>query len=180
MRIGFAGDVAVSQAMIPAIVRTQVYSLLLALVGCWAVIALLYRSAVTGLWAVVPACIAVLWVFGLMGWLNVPLGVATSMFCAITLGIGVDYAIHYVERYGVAEKAGHPRPDLKALEETGPAIAIDSGAIALGFALLAVSQVPANERLGLLVGIALVSSSLLTLVGLAALLPLVRRTIRRN
>jgi uncharacterized protein len=179
MRIGFAGDVAVSQAMIPAIVRTQVYSLLLALVGCWAVIALLYRSAVTGLWAVVPACVAVLWVFGLMGWLNVPLGVATSMFCAITLGIGVDYAIHYVERYGVAQKAGHPRPDLKALEETGPAIAIDSGAIALGFALLAVSQVPANERLGLLVGIALVSSSLLTLVGLAALLPVVAMRSRR-
>jgi len=175
MRVGFAGDVAVSQAMIPAIVRTQVYSLLLALVGCWAVIALLYRSAITGLWAVVPACVAVLWVFGLMGWLNVPLGVATSMFCAITLGIGVDYAIHYVERYEVAQKAGHPRPDLKALEETGPAIAIDSGAIALGFALLAVSQVPANERLGLLVGIALVSSSLLTLVGLAALLPMVMR-----
>ena len=178
MRIGFAGDVAVSQAMIPAIVRTQVYSLLLALVGCWAVIALLYRSAVTGLWAVVPACVAVLWVFGLMGWLNVPLGVATSMFCAITLGIGVDYAIHYVERYEVALKAGHPRPDLKALEETGPAIAIDSGAIALGFALLAISQVPANERLGLLVGIALVSSSLLTLVGLAALLPVVMRRSR--
>ncbi|HEX4962596.1 MAG TPA: MMPL family transporter [Thermoanaerobaculia bacterium] len=175
MRIGFAGDVAVSQAMIPAIVRTQVYSLLLALVGCWLVIAILYRSAVTGLWAVVPACVAVLWVFGLMGWLGVPLGVATSMFCAITLGIGVDYAIHYVERYEVAQAAGHPRPDLKSLEETGPAIAIDSGAIALGFALLAISQVPANERLGLLVGIALVSSSLLTLVGLAALLPLVRR-----
>ena len=175
MKVGFAGDVAVSQAMIPAIVTTQVSSLLIALVGCWLVISLLYRSVVTGFWSVLPACVAVLWVFGLMGWFNIPLGVATSMFCAITLGIGVDYAIHYVERYKVAQAAGDPRPDLKALEETGPAIVIDSGAIALGFGLLAVSQVPANERLGLLVGVALVSSSLLTLVGLAALLPRVSR-----
>ncbi len=175
MKVGFAGDVAVSQAMIPAIVTTQVSSLLIALVGCWLVISLLYRSVVTGFWSVLPACVAVLWVFGLMGWFGIPLGVATSMFCAITLGIGVDYAIHYVERYKVAQAAGDPRPDLKALEETGPAIVIDSGAIALGFGLLAVSQVPANERLGLLVGVALVSSSLLTLVGLAALLPRVSR-----
>jgi uncharacterized protein len=175
MRVRFAGDVAVSQAMIPAIVSTQVSSLLIALVGCWLVISLLYRSAVTGFWAVLPACVAVVWVFGLMGWSGIPLGVATSMFCAITLGIGVDYAIHYVERFQVAQAAGDPAPHLKALEETGPAIVIDSGAIALGFGLLAFSQVPANERLGLLVGVALVSSSLLALVGLGALLPLVAR-----
>jgi predicted RND superfamily exporter protein len=139
------------------------------------VIALLYRSAVTGLWSVLPACVAVLWVFGLMGWAGIPLGVATSMFCAITLGIGVDYAIHFVERYQVAQGAGDPRPELRALEESAPAIVIDSVAIALGFGLLALSQVPANERLGLLVGAALLSSCLLTLVGLGALLPAVAR-----
>jgi predicted RND superfamily exporter protein len=173
MRLGFAGDVAVSQVMIPAIVDTQVSSLLLALAGCWLVISLLYRSAVTGLWAVLPACVAVLWVFGLMGWFAIPLGVATSMFCSITLGIGVDYAIHFVARFQLAQAAGVPQPHLRALAEAAPAIVIDSVAIALGFGLLEFSQVPANARLGLLVGVALLSCCLLTLVGLGALLPVV-------
>ncbi|MFY9821686.1 MAG: MMPL family transporter [Thermoanaerobaculia bacterium] len=179
MKLGFAGDVAVSQVMIPAIVDTQVSSLLLALAGCWLVISLLHRSAVTGLWDVLPACVAVLWVFGLMGWLAVPLGVATSMFCSITLGIGVDYAIHFMARFQLAQAAGAPQPHLQALVEAAPAIVIDSVAIALGFGLLAFSQVPANERLGLLVGAALLSCCLLTLVGLGALLPLVGLRSRR-
>jgi uncharacterized protein len=170
MSVSFAGDVAVSQVMIPAIVDTQVSSLLLALAGCW-----LHRSAVTGLWDVLPACVAVLWVFGLMGWLAIPLGVATSMFCSITLGIGVDYAIHFMARFQLAQAAGAPQPHLRALVEAAPAIVIDSVAIALGFGLLAFSQVPANARLGLLVGVALLSCCLLTLVGLGALLPLVAR-----
>jgi len=168
--LGFAGDVAVSQAMIPAIVRTQVTSLLLALVGALLAIGLLTRSAVTGVLATLPATVAVLWVFGAMGWLDIPLGVATSMFCAITLGVGVDHGIHYLESVRRSRDSGEPVPPRAALAEAGPAILADAVAIAAGFGLLAVSQVPANARLGLLVAAALLSSAVLTLGGLGALL----------
>lgn len=168
--VGFAGDVAVSQAMIPAIVQTQVSSLLLALVGAFLAVCLLTRSLTTGLLAVLPVSAAVLWVFGAMGWAGIPLGVATSMFCAITLGIGVDYAIHFLESRRRRREAGEARPVEAAVAEAGPAIVTDAAAIALGFGLLAVSQVPANARLGLLVAVALASAALLTLAGLGALL----------
>ncbi|MEE8587563.1 MAG: MMPL family transporter [Acidobacteriota bacterium] len=166
----FAGDVAVSQAMIPAIVESQILSLLLALAGAFAAVCLLYRSLRTGLYAILPASTAVLWTFGAMGWLDVPLGVATSMFCAITLGIGVDYAIHFLERYREARDQGHPTPAQHALQDSGPAIAIDAAAVSLGLGLLMFSQVPANASLGLLVAFALISGCLLTLVGLGSLL----------
>ena len=84
----FAGDVAVSQAMIPAIVRTQVGSLLLAVATNLLIVTLLYRSLRAGIVCIAPTAVAVAWTFGIMGWLGVPLGVATSMFCAVTLGIG--------------------------------------------------------------------------------------------
>ena len=168
--LDFAGDVAVSQAMIPAIVRTQVSSLLLALGGALLVVGLLTRSPVTGLLAVLPASVAVLWVFGAMGWLDIPLGVATSMFCAITLGVGVDHGIHYLESVRRKREAGTDRPPRAALVEAGPAITADAVAIAAGFGLLVVSQVPANARLGLLVAAALVGSAVLTLGGLGSLL----------
>ncbi len=175
IRVGFAGDVAVSQAMIPAIVRTQVSSLVLALVGALAAVCLLARSLTAGLCAVAPAFLAALWVFGAMGWLGIPLGVATSMFCAITLGIGVDYGIHFFERYRLARAAGRGDAAQAAIGEAGPAILADSLAIALGFGVLVISQVPSNAQLGLLVAFALATAALVTLVGLGALFELPRR-----
>ncbi|HEX4953938.1 MAG TPA: MMPL family transporter [Thermoanaerobaculia bacterium] len=171
-RLEFAGDVAVSQAMIPAIVETQVSSVLLAPLSCLLVIALLYRSLATGTLAVLPAAVAVVWVFGAMGWLGIPLGVATSMFCAITLGIAVDYAIHFLERWRRARADGAAEPVALALRETGPPILADTAAIAAGFGVLALSQVPANARLGLLVAAALIAGACLTLFGLGSLLAL--------
>jgi predicted RND superfamily exporter protein len=169
-RLDFAGDVAVSQAMIPAIVNTQVSSTLGSLLGCLTALLLLHRSVRLGLIAVLPTLLSTLWVFGLMGWLAIPLGIATSMFCAINLGIGDDYAIHFVDRYRAALASGQSSPVLHAIQESGPAILNDTLAIALGFGLLAFSRVPANAVLGILVALALVAGCLLTLVGLGSLL----------
>lgn len=178
-RVDFAGDVAVSQAMIPAIVRTQVGSLLLAVVANLLLVALLFRSLRAGLACLAPSVLAVVWTFGVMGWLGVPLGVATSMFCAVTLGIGVDYGIHFFERFRAAESAGAAHPGRAASAAAGPSILIDTLAIAMGFGLLALSQVPTNRRLGLLVALALGSACLLTLTTSGALLEALSRRAAR-
>jgi hypothetical protein len=168
--ITFAGDLAVSQAMIPAIVRTQLGSLALALLGALACVALVLRSRRTALLALAPTAIAVLWLLGVMGWLGMPIGVATSTFCAVSLGIGIDYAIHYLERLREARDA----PYLAQIEAAGrvvaPAVLADAFAVSIGFGALAFSVVPATARLGIVVGLALPAAALLTLVGLPALL----------
>jgi predicted RND superfamily exporter protein len=92
------------------------------------------------------------------------------MFCAVTLGIGVDYAIHFLEAVRRARAAGRDDPVNHAVAEAGPAIVVDTLAVALGFGLLGFSQVPANASLGLLVGLALTAGCVLTLAGLGALL----------
>lgn len=168
-RLRFAGDLAVSQAMIPAIVRSQVASVLLSLLGNVAILCLLLGSLRWGLLTSVPVVVSVLWLFGFMGFAAIPLGVATSMFCAITLGTGVDFAVHLVDRFRHLQ--GEPFERARAaLEETGPAIVTNTLLTALGFGVLAFSQVPANARLGLLVAAALAASCVLTLLGLGPLL----------
>jgi predicted RND superfamily exporter protein len=143
-------------------------------------VAWLSRSLSTGLLAVAPTALAVLWPMGAMGLLAIPIGVATSTFCAITLGVGVDYAVHLLE--GIRRLGTDPRdlPALglaarvervsKAVREVAPAVIADAAAVSLGFGLLAFSQVPANARLGVLIAVALVASALLTLLGLSAFL----------
>jgi predicted RND superfamily exporter protein len=171
VRIGFAGDIAVSQAMIPAIVQTQVYSQPLSQLGCWLVVTILYRSLWVGFLIALPSSVAVAWVLGLMGWTGIPLGVATAMFCAITLGVGIDYGIHLYEDFLRVREEGAGRDSaLAAIAECGPAIVTDTSAIALGFGIMGISRVPANARLGVLVAGALVVGCALTLIGLGTLL----------
>jgi predicted RND superfamily exporter protein len=168
--LDFAGDVAVSQAMIPAIVYTQVASTSLALLGSCVLLCLLFRSVRLGLLALLPSSLAVLWVLGAMGWWHMPLGVATSMFAAITLGIGEDYAIHFLYRVRRAREDGRPDAVAHAFELAGPGIVSDTLTIALGFSVLVASRVPANARLGMVMAVALLGCCTLTLVGLGAAL----------
>lgn len=169
LRLGFAGDVAVSQALIHAIVTTQVRSLVLSLGGIFLLTALLGRSLRHGLRCVVPPGLAVLASFAAMGWLGIPLGVATSMFAAMTLGVGVDYAVHLQEQY-------RRKPALaEALAATGPAIVTDTLGVGISFSVLLLSQVPANARLGGLLALSLLVCLAATLFVLPALLAAVSR-----
>lgn len=172
MTISLAGDVAVSQTLIGAIVSTQTRSLLLSLVGILVVASLMGRSLIWGVLCVMPCALAVLINFAVMGWAGIPLGVATSMFAGMTLGIGVDYAIHLMERFRHACDRGLARSDAinDAVRATGPAIFIDALAVGLGFGVLTLSQVPANARLGALVLLSIVSCFTATLLLLPALL----------
>jgi len=179
MTLEFAGDVAVSQTLIDAIVTTQVRSLLASLIGIFVVTAFLGRSLVWGVLCVLPCALAVLVNFAIMGWVGMPLGVATSMFSGMTLGIGVDYAIHLLERFRLARRRGLELEAAltDAVTATGPAIFIDALAVALGFGIMTLSQVPANARLGGLVVLSIISCFAATLLLLPALLRLYRPRI---
>ncbi|MHC5110645.1 MAG: efflux RND transporter permease subunit [Planctomycetota bacterium] len=178
IRVAFAGDVAVSQTLIAAIVSTQVRSVLISMVGVVLAATLLGRSLLFGLLAVLPCALAVLGNFAVMGVAGIPLGVATSMFAGMTLGIGVDFAIHLLARYREAMKRCNDSREaiIDAMVASGPAIIVDAIAVALGFGILMLSQVPANARLGVLVVMSLAGCLLATLLVLPALLALRRRT----
>jgi predicted RND superfamily exporter protein len=172
IKLGFAGDVAVSQSLIKGIVTTQLQSLVWSLVGIYVVTAIFGRSLRWGIYCVLPSTLAVLINFAVMGWFNIPLGVATSMFAGMTLGIGVDFAIHVVEGYGLARAAGATQTEAltRSMAVTGPPVLVNTIAITFGFGVLMLSQVPANARLGLLTVLGLVDCLIASLLLLPVLL----------
>ena len=172
IKIGFAGDVAVSQSLIRGIVSTQLQSLIWSLLGIFAVAAALGGSWRWGFCCLLPSLLAVVIKFAVMGWADIPLGVATSMFAAMTLGIGVNCTIHLLEGFGQARADGKPTADAlsQSLRLTGPPALVNTLAVSLGFGVLMLSQVPANARLGLLLVLGLVNCFIASLLLLPVLL----------
>ncbi len=175
--LAFGGDVAVSQTLIDAIVTTQVRSISGALVGVLLLTVLLGRSLVWGIVCALPCAMAVLLNFAMMGATGMPLGVATSMFTGMTLGMGVDYAIHVMERFRALRREGVSLHDavVGTVDSTGPPVAIDAVAVAMGFGVMMLSQVPANARLGGLVVVSLGTCLFATLLLMPAIMRIVRR-----
>ena len=92
-----------------------------------------------------------------MGLLNIWLAVGTSMFAAIAIGIGVDFAVHTVDRLKfLLHDQG--LPVYKAFNEfyksAGRALLFNFLALALGFSVLMVSSVPPLSKFGFLVAVA--------------------------
>ena len=97
-----AGDVNVSYHWMSRLEATYFVGVGLSLFLVLAMSMLAFRSVGAGLVSVVPVAFTVLLLYGVMGFLDIYLEPATSMFAAISVGVGVDFAIHLVDRLRLA------------------------------------------------------------------------------
>lgn len=161
-----AGNVNVGYHWMESLKLSHFESVLLSLLLVYLASAIFFRSAGTGAIAVIPVAFTVLVLYACMGLLEIYLEPATSMFAAIALGVGVDFAIHLVDRLQRAlEEHGNVAVALdKALPPVARACFFNSAALALGFSALMISDLPTLTRFGGLVTLAAVASYLTALV----------------
>jgi len=104
---------------------------------------------------------------------NIKLGVGTSMFASVAIGLGVDFAIHTIDRLRSTFKSTNGDWD-KALAElyplTGRALFFNYIAIALGFGVLISSQVVPLTNFGTIVFISVTTSFFASMSLLPALI----------
>lgn len=156
--------------LIPLVVRGQMRSLLLSLGIIFVLGAFAFRSLVAGFFTVFPISIAMLIVFGLMGYSGIELNIATAMLSSILIGVGVDYTIHFLYHY--REEIQHTGLDAhKALEVTlttsGKGIIYNAMSVVVGFCVLMLSQFLPVYFFGWL----LTCSIIACLIGALTLLP---------
>ncbi len=166
------GDVNVSYHWMSSLQATHFKSVGLSLILVLAASIVVFRSTVAGLVSVVPVLFTVLVLYATMGYLGIYLEPATSMFAAIALGVGVDFAIHLVDRLRTAteEFGGDLATAIdKALPPVARACFFNSTALGLGFAVLLVSDLPTLARFGGLIALASLSSYLTALIIVPAL-----------
>ncbi len=164
--------------LIESLLRDQVVSFVLAACGIGLMMAVAFRSLRIGLISLVPNLFPIVLVIGMMGWIGLPINIATAMIASVSMGLTVDSSIHYISAYRRARRNGLSVVDSLHATHTGVGRALVFANIALvvGFSVLTLSHFIPLIYFGILVSVAMLGG----LIGNLVLLPLLLRLIETD
>ena len=154
------GMPSIYQRLDDSIMRSQIQSLFIAIILVLICLFFLLRSFIGGLIGLVPIGFTLLVIFGFMGFTGIPLDIATVLVGSISIGIGIDYSIHFVNRF--KKEFQKDKTELEALdktlETTGKAILINVITVTVGFLVLILAALIPLRRFGILIAITMIGS----------------------
>jgi len=166
------GVALVESSLNRLVVESQVSSVFVSVLVVFLIVALSNRSVIAGIVGIAPLSICILINFAVMGFAGIKLNIGTSMVASVSVGIGIDYTIHYIEAYKREYLASGGKGDylLKTFTSSGKAILINAASVGAGFAVLLFSNFIMLKHLGLLIAITMASSALISLTVIPVLL----------
>lgn len=163
-RYSAGGGTTLALVLSELVTRSQYYSLAGALLIVWIIVTVMFRSPLAGLIAMIPVAYALFGIFSLMAALNFSLDIITSLLAALAIGVGVDYAIHYMNAYKRCLAEGAENPLNAVYKTTGSAILFNALSVAVGFLGLLISRFIPIQQLGILFSVSMVGACLASLI----------------
>lgn len=162
--------------MLQSLFTSQITTLSLVLLILFVMFLLLFRSVLLTLIALIVNVIPIGMIFGVMGWLHIPLDIMTITIAAIAMGIGVDDTIHYIHRFKdeYAKNKNYPIVMQRTNESIGYAMIYTSITVIIGFSILMLSNLIPTIYFGLLTMIVMAAALISNLVLLPKLLLLIK------
>lgn len=155
-----------------AIIKSQIQSLIFALGFVFLIMIFQLKTVLGGLLGIVPISLTIVVAYGFMGYSGIPLDIATVLIAGVSLGMGIDYSIHFMNRLKVELKESYAFEEAisKVLGTTGIAILINVLSVALGFLVLVFANVIPLQRFGIMILLTMFLSGGATLVLLPAII----------
>lgn len=146
----------------------QTKSTILSFALVFLVLLLLFKSFINSFYTILPVFIGIMANYTFMYILNIPFDIVTSMFVTVTVGIGVDDAIHFMLRY-INIKNKYKKLEYNGiirltLKETGRPIILTSISIIAGMLVLIFARYSPIRYFGILLAIALFNTTISTLL----------------
>ena len=162
--------------MLQSLFASQISTLGAVLAGVALMLMLLFRSLTLAVLGIVPNLLAAGAVLGAMGLLSIPLDFMTITVAAVTIGIAVDNAIHYIYRFReeFARSGDYTATMHVCHANIGKAVFYTSATIIFGFSILALSNFMPTIYFGLLTGFAMAIALLAALTLLPKLILLTK------
>lgn len=172
-----AGVAILLTYLVKSLLADQWITFGLAVVAIVVMLMLAFRDWRLGLIALIPNAAPILIVVGVMGWAGLKVNVATAMLASVSMGLAVDFSIHYLYRFQHELRAGKSFGEAvrNAHGSVGLAMVLANIALVAGFSTLVISEFIPTVHFGLLVSVAMLGG----LAGNLTALPLLLRVLHR-
>lgn len=154
----------------------QITSSIIAIVVVFLLLLISLRHFKASMVSLLPIILTLLFLFGMMGLLGISLNIVTTTIFSITIGVGIDYAIHFTSVWNVKRREGvssRNSADFAFRYASRPIVANALG-LSLGMSSLFISPLTFHGTVATLMWIAMMSSVIFSLV----LLPTVLRKVK--
>lgn len=174
--VNFTGLLVLYNNMLQSLFSSQIVTLGAVFLGIMVMFMVLFRSIVIALIAIIPNMLAALVILGSMGLFGIPLDMMTITIAAITVGMGVDNAIHYIHRFKteIRKDGDYIAAMHRSHGSIGRALFYTSSIIVFGFSIMILSQFIPTIYFGVLTGCAMLAALMGALFLLPKLILLVR------
>jgi predicted RND superfamily exporter protein len=155
---------------------SQIKALGLLLAFIFILMSIMFTSFKGGVIAMIPSLIPIILMFGIMGFLGIPLNPGTAMVAVIAVGIAIDGTIHLLARYNelCRQTSDYQAAVNQALSEVATPLIVSSVALSLGFGVLLFSNFTVVTQFG-----ALAAATMLISIGANLLItPIVMARVR--
>ncbi|MCS5615410.1 MAG: MMPL family transporter [Candidatus Marinimicrobia bacterium] len=168
----FTGSFALYNNLLQSLFDSQIKTIATVFVIIFVMFLLIFRSFSLALLAVIPNTIPSLLILGAMGLTNIPLDLMTITIAAIAIGIGIDNAIHYINRFQVefTKDSDYLASMYRTHSSIGLAIFYTAITVSIGFLVLVLSNFIPSIYFGVFMAIAMLSAVLVNLTLLPKLL----------
>ena len=177
LNINVTGMIVVIRDMVIMIIQSSSLSILFSLILIGIIASIFFKRILWGFLAVVPLTAAVILNFGLMGHFNVTLNHITAILSSIIIGVGVDFAIHFISQFRrLSQTADEDQLSREVIKDVGYPIILDAGSN-MGFGALLFSAFVPVQYIGGLMVFAMISTSMGTLTLLSSTAELLKHRL---
>ncbi len=159
IKMGLTGTPVMRNTLMTLLVRDATYTMLLA-GGIILLLLIILHGPTRGFLIFAPLVGAMIWLLGTMGWLGIPLSIATVGIGAMVLGLGVEYGVFVVKRYEEERDAG--RNQLETLRAIIPGVGLaifgSASTTTVGFLALLLATMPMIQKMGATLALGIVYS----------------------
>lgn len=161
------GSTAESLKLVSTIQRDQQLSTIISFFLVFLIVLIQFRSLKYGISSMVPIMIGIMCSYCMMYVFHIPFDVVTIIFGSVTVGTGIDDAIHFMVRF-LSQRKRHPSQPFSVQVQhtillTGRPILLTSFSIICGMLVMTLASYTPIRYFGFLMAIALLSTTIATL-----------------
>ncbi|ABR31007.1 RND transporter [Thermosipho melanesiensis] len=170
--IKITGAPYIMKEMNDVIVPQQIKSLLLAVFLVFLIVFVRLKNLKESFFAILPISLTLIVMFGFMGIFGIKLSIITATMGSIVVGVGIDYAIHFIESYNYYLRLlrDKKRAIEKSFDVTSKPILANALGLSIGLSVLLLSPLKIHEYLVGLMWVSMISSAIFSLTLLPTLL----------